>query len=181
MFKKNLIEDCKKGKRAAQFKLYEQYCDGMLCIAMRYLKQKDVAEDAVQEAFIKAFKNIAKFDGSTSFGAWIKRFVINQSIDFYRQKKYHVELDKHSLEMVEDSSHTWEVEDYITSEDVQFCIDKIPEKQATVLKLYLLEGYDHEEIADILQINATNSRILLHRGKKLLKEQLNTLKHERLA
>jgi RNA polymerase sigma-70 factor (ECF subfamily) len=181
VFKTNLVEDCKKGKRKAQMKLYNKYCDGMLCIAMRYLKQKDMAEDAVQEAFIKAFKNIESYDGETTFGAWLKRIVINQSIDYYRQLKYHEDIENHALEVAEEESQSWEVEEHISTEDISTSIDNLPEKYATVLKLYLMEGYDHDEIGEILNIKPNNSRIQLHRGKKLLKEQLKALRHERLA
>jgi RNA polymerase sigma-70 factor (ECF subfamily) len=180
VFKTNLVEDCKKGKRKAQLKLYNKYCDGMLCIAMRYLKQQDIAEDAVQEAFIKAFKNINRYDGKTTFGAWLKRIVINQSIDYYRQLKYHDNIENHALEIAEDE-HSWEVEEHISTEDIKGCIENLPEKYSAVLKLYLMEGYDHDEIGEILNIKANNSRIQLHRGKKLLKEQLKALRHERFA
>ncbi len=152
----------------------------MLCIAMRYLKQKDMAEDAVQEAFIKAFKNIESYDGETTFGAWLKRIVINQSIDYYRQLKYHEDVEHHALEVAEED-HSWEVEEHISTEDIKTCIENLPEKYGTILKLYLMEGYDHDEIAEILNIKANNSRIQLHRGKKLLKEQLKALRYERFA
>lgn len=181
MFNNNLIKDCKKGKRKAQFKLYHQYCDAMLCISMRYLKQQDVAEDAVQEAFIKAFKNIDQFDENYSFGGWIKRFVINQSIDAYRKLKYHDQLEDHNLEIAENEQDSWNVDENISSQQIQECIDSLPEKYATILKLFLIEGYDHDEIAEILGIKSNNSRIQLHRGKKLLKEKLKALKYERFA
>ena len=181
MFKNNLIEDCKKGKRKAQLKMYNKYCNAMLNIAMRYLNQQDLAEDAVQEAFIKAFKNIESFSGEVTFGAWLKRIVINQSIDYCRQLKYHDQIDENNLELVEEDNTAWEVEEQLTSEDIKNCIEKLPENYATVLKLYLMEGYDHEEIGQILNIKANHSRILLHRGKNELKKHLKTLKHERFA
>ena len=181
MFKTNLIEDCKKQKRKAQLKLYNQYCDAMLCVAMRYLKQKDLAEDATQEAFIKAFKNIDKFTGETTFGAWLKRIVINQSIDYYRQHKYHENIENVNLEVAEDEEHTWQVNENISTADIRACIETLDEKYATVLKLYLMEGYDHDEIGEILGIKPNNSRIQLHRGKKLLKEKLKSLRYERFA
>lgn len=181
MFKTNLIEDCKKQKRKAQLKLYNQYCDAMLCVAMRYLKQKDLAEDATQEAFIKAFKNIGSFTGETTFGAWLKRIVINQSIDYYRQLKYHENIDNVNLEVAEDEDDTWQVNETISTADIRACIESLDEKYATVLKLYLMEGYDHEEIGEILNIKPNNSRIQLHRGKKLLKEKLKSLRYERFA
>lgn len=181
MFKTNLIEECKKQNRKAQLKLYNQYCDGMLCIAMRYLKQKDLAEDATQEAFIKAFKNIDSFTGETTFGAWLKRIVINQSIDYYRQHKYHENIEDVNLEVAEDEDHTWQVNENTSIADIRSCIEGMDDKYATVLKLYLMEGYDHDEIAGILNIKPNNSRIQLHRGKKLLKEKLKSLRYERFA
>lgn len=181
MFKTNLVEDCKKGKRKAQLKLYNKYCDGMLCIAMRYLKQQDIAEDAVQEAFIKAFKNIESFDGETTFGAWLKRIVINQSIDYYRQLKYHENVDDHHLKLADNDNISWEVDTQFSSKTIAKCIEDLPEKYNIILKLYLMEGYDHDEIAEILNIKANNSRIQLHRGKKLLKKQLKSLRYERFA
>jgi RNA polymerase sigma-70 factor (ECF subfamily) len=181
VFKTDLIEDCKKGKRKAQLKLYNKYCDAMLRIAMRYLKQQDLAEDAVQEAFIKAFKHIDSFSGDVTFGAWLKRIVINQSIDYCRQLKYYDPIDENKLEMIDEERNSWEVEDQLTTADVENCIENLPENYATVLKLYLMEGYDHEEIGEILNIKANNSRILLHRGKNELKKHLKTLKHERFA
>jgi len=181
VFTNQLIEDCKKGKRRAQLKLYSDYCDAMLCIAMRYLKQQSLAEDAVQEAFIKAFKHIDSYTGEITFGAWLKRIVINQSIDYYRQLKYHEDIDNMVLSLAEEQDDSWEVEDQFLSEDVIFCIEKLPEKYAAVLKLYLIEGYDHEEISEILNITLNNSRTQLHRGKKLLKQQLKKFEHERFA
>jgi len=149
---------------------------------MRYLNQQDLAEDAVQEAFIKAFKNIENFTGDVTFGAWLKRIVINQSIDYCRQLKYHEDIDENNLEVAaEETNNAWEVEEQLTSADVEKCIEKLPENYATVLKLYLMEGYDHNEIGEILNIKANHSRILLHRGKKELKKHLKTLKHERFA
>jgi len=181
VFKNTLIEDCKKGKRKAQLKLYSQYCDAMLCIAMRYLKQKDLAEDATQEAFIKAFKHLDSFSGEVTFGAWLKRIVINQCIDYCRQLKYHDNLDDIALKVAEEDESSWEVEDHISKNDILKSIEQLPEKYATILKLYLMEGYDHEEIAEILNIKANNSRIQIHRGKKLLKNKLKSVRYERFA
>lgn len=181
MFKNNLVEDCKKGKRKAQLKLYNKYCDAMLTISMRYLKQKDIAEDATQEAFIKAFKNIGRYTGEITFGAWLKTIVINQSIDYYRQLKYHEPIENVSLELIENEEEPWAVAEHISTQDIHNSINAIPEKYATILKLYLMEGYDHEEIGEILHIKPNNSRIQLHRGKKLLQEQLKQLHHERFA
>lgn len=176
-----LVSDCKQRKPKAQLKLYNKYCDAMLCVAMRYLKQKDLAEDATQEAFIKAFKNIDNFKDDVTFGAWLKRIVVNQSIDYYRKLRYDDSIDDYNLELSEDRSECWEVSDDLSTDDVMEAIESLPEKYATVVKLYLIEGYDHDEISGILCITSNYSRTLLHRGKKLLQEHLNQLRHERFA
>lgn len=181
MFKKHLIRDCKLKKPKAQLKLYNTYCDAMLTIAMRYLKQKDLAEDATQEAFIKAFKHIDSFNEEVTIGAWLKRIVINQSIDYCRKLRYDESIDQHSLELSDSVQQNWEVSDQLTTDDVKNAIELLSENYATVVKLYLIEGYDHDEISEILSIKSNHSRILLHRGKKQLQEHLKQLRHERFA
>ena len=182
MFKDKLIKDCIKQKPKAQFKLYNLYCDAMLSVAMRYIKQKDIAEDATQEAFIKAFKHLASFTGEVSFGAWLKRIVINQCIDYCRKLKFTDELSDSNLKVIDEGfEDDWKVENHITVNQVKDALEALPEKYAIILKLYLIEGYDHEEISEILNIKENNSRIQLYRGKKYLQKQLKQLNNERFA
>ncbi|QSS97202.1 RNA polymerase sigma factor [Psychroflexus sp. ALD_RP9] len=182
MFKNKLIKDCIKQKPKAQLKLYNLYCDAMLNVAMRYIKQRDIAEDVTQEAFIKAFKHLSSFTGEVSFGAWLKRIVINQSIDYCRKLKFTDELHETNLKVIDTGfEDAWQVENHITVKQVTNALEAVPEKYAIILKLYLIEGYDHEEISEILNIKANNSRILLYRGKKHLQNQLKQLNNERFA
>ena len=126
----------------------------MYVIAHRYLKDTAAAEDAMQEAFIKAFKKLSQFKGDVTFGAWLKRIVINTCLDTLKSKK----LELQSL-----------------NEEV-YTIEELPENYKATVKLFLIEGYDHQEISEILQISENASRTYLHRGKTKLKE---TLKHLR--
>jgi RNA polymerase sigma-70 factor (ECF subfamily) len=179
MFQIDVIEKCRQNNRVAQLQLYNQYCDGMFAVAMRFVKDAMEAEDIVQEAFIKAFTKLHQYKAEVTFGAWLKRIVVNKSIDFLKSKKQHMlELDEVHLKVVDPSyEDEWLVDDIITLEDVKEAIDKLPDKYQYVVMLYLIEGYDHQEIADILNITEVASRTQLSRGKAQLKELLTLKNH----
>ena len=177
MFQIDIIEKCKQNNRIAQMQLYKQYCDGMFTVAMRFVKDTMEAEDIVQEAFIKAFTKLDQYKAEVTFGAWLKRIVINKSIDVLKSKKQHMlELDEVHLKVVDASyEDEWLVDDILTLDDVKEAINELPEKYQYVVMLYLIEGYDHQEISEILNITEVASRTQLSRGKAQLKELL-TLK-----
>jgi len=171
-----LIEQCKKNNRKAQLRLYNQYCDAMYHIAFRFMKNSQDAEDVMQEAFIKAFKKIDYFKGEVTFGAWLKRIVINKSIDTLKSVKLSFsDVDENYLNIVDDEN--WEISDGISVEEVKTAISQLPQKYELVLSLFLIEGYDHQEISQILDITEVNSRTQLLRGKKKLKESLKLIKN----
>ena len=174
MFQVDIIEKCKRNNRKAQLQLYNQYCDGMYIVAMRFLKDAQDAEDIVQEAFIKAFTKLNQYKGEVTFGAWLKRIVVNKSIDFLKSKKQRlVELDEVHLKVIDTAyDDKWLVDDAITLNDVKEAINKLPDKYRYVVMLYLIEGYDHQEISEILNISEVASRTQLSRGKSKLKELL---------
>lgn len=173
MFQIELIEKCKNNNRKAQLQLYRQYCDGMFCVAMRFLKNTEDAEDVLQEAFIKAFKKIHQYKAEVTFGAWLKKIVVNKCIDFLKVKHdYTITLDESYMHLAEDDN--WEVEDGISMEEIKFEIESLPEKYKYVVMLYLMEGYDHSEISEILKISETASRTQLMRAKTKLKESLKS-------
>ncbi len=174
MFQVDIIEQCKQNNRKAQLQLYNQYCDGMYIVAKRFLKDAADAEDVVQEAFIKAFSKLHQYKAEVTFGAWLKRIVINKSIDFLKSKKQHlVELDEVHLKVVDTTiDDKWLVEDTITLNDVKLAINELPEKYQYVVMLYLIEGYDHQEISEILDISEVASRTQLSRGKVKLQKLL---------
>ena len=98
-----LVEQCKANDRRAQLRLYEQYCQGMFNVAMRFLRDQDDAEDVLQESFIKAFQKIDQFKGEVTFGAWLKRIVVNRSIDFLKSKHQKtIELNEGYMHITED-------------------------------------------------------------------------------
>lgn len=171
MFQIDLVERCKVNDRKAQLKLYKQYCDGMFCVAMRFLKNEDDAEDVLQESFIKAFQKIDQFRGGVTFGAWLKKIVVNKSLDYIKSKKeQYVELNEHTLQVVEDDD--WTVADSISIDEIKSAMDQLPDKYRFVVQLFLVEGYDHSEISEILKLEPTTCRTRLLRGKAQLKELL---------
>jgi RNA polymerase sigma factor (sigma-70 family) len=175
----DIIEQCKQNDRSAQLKLYNQYCDGMFAVAMRFVKDSMEAEDIVQEAFIKAFAKLNQYKAEVTFGAWLKRIVINKSIDCLKSKKQHLqELEEVHLKVVDNNyQNEWLVDDTITLDEIKLAIQKLPDKYRYVVMLYLVEGYDHQEISGILNISEIASRTQLSRGKSKLKEQLTPMKN----
>jgi RNA polymerase sigma-70 factor (ECF subfamily) len=178
MFQKQLIEKCKQNNRQAQMQLYNQYCQGMYIVAKRFVKQETEAEDVVQDAFIKAFSKLHQYEANVTFGAWLKRIVINTSIDALKSKNQRlVELDEVHLKVVDASEDDkWLVDDAVTIDQIKKAINTLSEKYRYVVMLYLIEGYDHQEISEILQITEVASRTQLYRGKLQLQELLKHTK-----
>ncbi len=172
MFQTELIEKCKNNDRKAQLHLYRQYCEGMFIVANRFLKHTEDAEDAMQEAFINAFQKIDQYSATVSFGAWLKKIVIHKSLDKLRAKQHHyVTIEESKLEVIADEDD-WQTSDETTLEEIKAEIENLPDKYRIVVMLFLLEGYDHEEISEILNISSTASRTQLLRGKKKLQHAL---------
>ncbi|WP_296315150.1 RNA polymerase sigma factor [Winogradskyella sp. UBA3174] len=178
-FQIHSIEKCKQNDRKAQIQLYNQYCNGMLIVAFRFVKDTMEAEDIVQEAFIKAFSKIEQYKAEVSFGAWLKRIVINRCLDVLKSKHQRlIELEEHHLNVVDtDYQNDWLVADEITIDNVKLAIERLPEKYKIVVLLYLLEGYDHQEISEILNISEVASRTQLSRGKQKLQNELKLNKN----
>ncbi|MCM4158080.1 sigma-70 family RNA polymerase sigma factor [Gramella sp. AN32] len=177
MTQHRLIEACRDNDRRAQLQLYNKYCDGMYYVALRFMKDTMEAEDAMQEAFIKAFKKLHQFNGEVTFGAWLKKIVVNKCIDKLKAKKLELVAINEQILGTADEEENWQIEDGITIEEVKNEINALPEKYKYPLMLYLVEGYDHEEISEILNITQVASRTLVHRGKKKLQNELKILRN----
>lgn len=172
-----LIEQCKQGNRKAQMHLYGKYSQGMFIISKRYLNNSAAAEDAMQEAFIKAFQKLGQFNGEVTFGAWMKRIVINTCLDAIKANKMDLQsLNEETFNMA-DLQENWEVPDESNMNAVFLAIEELPINYNLAVKLYLLEGYDHGEISEILNISENASRTYLHRGKQKLKEKLKYMRY----
>jgi len=173
----HLIDKCKDNDPKAQMQLYDLYCNAMYNTACNMIKDDVIAQDVMQEAFIKAFKKVETYNGSASFGAWLKKIVINHSLDWLKKQKLKtVELDEQVISIIDDDN--WEIENETSLQDIYKCIEQLPHKCKNVVKLYLLEGYDHQEVAQILKISEVASRSQLSRGKMRLKKLLIPINYE---
>ncbi len=168
----HIIDACKNNDAKAQMQLYDLYCKAMCTIACRYVKDNFIAEDIMQDSFIKAFQNIHTFKGEVSFGAWLKRIVINNSLDWLKKRKLElVSINEEVYQKVEEDED-WSIAHSLRADVIVKTIQSLKEKYSIVLSLYLLEGYDHQEIAQVLGITEVTSRTHLMRGKKQLQQIL---------
>ena len=167
-----LIQSCKKGNRKAQFEVYKLYSKAMFNASFRILNNKTEAEDTIQEAFLKAFQKINSFSEDVSFGAWLKKIVVNASLDKLRKNK----IEFYNIDDVNLSNIEQEVNENKTNEyevkQIKDAIQLLPDGYRIILSLYLLEGYDHDEISKIMGITASTSRSQLARAKKKLIQEL---------
>lgn len=152
--------------------MYKLYSRSMYNVGFRIVNNTEEAEDVLQEAFISAFRNLHHYRGDSTFGAWLKRIVINKAINY---------LHKRKAERMPDDEH-WDVREEevenilegfpFSVEQVRSAIDRLPDGYRSVLSLYLLEGYDHAEIGEIMGITESTSKSQFNRAKKKLKDLL---------
>ena len=171
---KRLVKRCIRGELEAQKQLYHKYVKAMYNLVIRMVSNKMDTEDIIQESFIKVFQKIASFKGESTLGAWIKRITINTALNHIRKngKIEFSEIDKipHLPETKEESY--WS---NISLPKVHEAIKALPEGSRVVFSLYLLEGYQHKEIASILGISESTSKSQYQRARKLLQKQLRKM------
>ena len=166
-----IIDRCIGGDQKAFYEIYQLYSKAMFNICFRILGVQEVAEDVLQEAFVNAFQSIKSYQGKASFGAWLKKIVVNKAISHLRKQHLDmVELDDR-FDMKDDK----DVDDLnliLKIETIREAIQKLPNGFRVVFSLYLLEGYDHQEIAEILDISVSTSKSQYNRAKKKLRDIL---------
>ncbi|HBH48105.1 MAG TPA: hypothetical protein DDX98_05665 [Bacteroidales bacterium] len=170
---KKLIEECKQENRRAQLKLYKIYYKAMYTVSLNMVKDRHQAEDLMQEAFISAFSHIKEFKGEVSFGAWLKKIVMNKCIDYLKARKINFESIENYSSVPAYTTNDETVAAEKTADEIKNEIHNLPDGYRTILSLYLLEGYDHEEISEILGISSSTSRSQYARAKALLVKRLN--------
>jgi RNA polymerase sigma factor (sigma-70 family) len=170
----DLLDGCKNGDQKAQFQIYKLYYKAMYNTSLRIVSDIMEAEDIMQESFLAAFEKIDTYSGTVSFGAWLKKIVVNRSLDALNKRKMifediesHIEIRDESGD---ESARYEELDNRV--EEVKEAIERLPDGYRVILSLYLLEGYDHDEIAEILSINSSTSRSQLSRAKQKLISEL---------
>jgi RNA polymerase sigma-70 factor (ECF subfamily) len=164
----DLIEGCKRNDQKAQFQIYKLYYKAMYNTSLWIVNDTMEAEDIMQESFLSAFEKINSYSGTVSFGSWLKKIVQNRSIDYVNKKNILIYGDIEPYYSVEDKSNESdcaENETDIRMSKVMKVISKLPEKYRNIISLYLFEGYDHEEIAEILCIPSSTSRSHFSRAR----------------
>jgi len=170
----NLVVECKQGSKKACYELYKLYAKAMLNVSFRIVGNIAEAEDVLQEAFLDAFNKVKDFRQDTTFGLWLKQIVVNRSINMLRKRKLElVELDGEQFENIADDDFEDDEDTQYQAARVKEAIKQLPDGYRVVLSLYLLEGYDHEEISQILNISENTSRTQFLRAKRKLLEILN--------
>ena len=167
-FQRELVERCIKGERSAQYNLYRMYSKGMYNICQRMLNNTMEAEDALQESFIDVYKKLHTFKYESTPGAWIKRIVVNNCINKLRKRKLVIEdIDEGRFVVVEQEEtkdHSYEVK------RIKKAMAFLPDGYRAIFSLYALEGYDHQEIGQIMNITESTSKSQYSRAKKKIKE-----------
>ncbi len=164
-----LVQLCKVGDPAAQQQLYHRYANAMINVAYRILKNKEDAQEVLQDAFLKAFKKVNTLENTAGFAGWLKKIVIHTAINKAKKKGFSfVEMKEHFMdqpndEIVSEQQINWNIQ------LVKKALMQLPNGYRTVLTLYLIEGYAHDEIATILNISKATSLTQYSRGKQKLK------------
>jgi RNA polymerase sigma-70 factor, ECF subfamily len=169
LFEHDLIQKCCDGDRTAYRELYNHFSGELLAIAMRYMKSKQEAEDVLQEAFIKVFKNLASFDHRASLKTWLIRIVINTALNMLR--KDHSAANWDITEIADVKADLLPLQHYQFSELLSF-IQQLPSGCKAVFNLYAIEGYTHKEIAVLLKVSEGTSKSQYFRAKGLLQEMI---------
>jgi RNA polymerase sigma factor (sigma-70 family) len=162
---KELIEACRLEDRSAQKLLFDRYSPKMFGVCKRYVKTEEDAEDVLIEAFFKVLTNINQYQGAGSFEGWIRRIVINESLMFLRKRhNFNMTVEINNVDL-----HTpVRIEDELAAQDILDLLDTLPTGYRTVFNLYVLEGYKHREIAEMLGISINTSKSQLILAKKRL-------------
>ncbi len=170
LLEKQLIDKCLAKDRQGQFELYKKYSDAMYNICRRMIVREEESQEVLQDAFITIFDKLQTYNYQSSLGAWIKRIVINKCIDHLRVKKelfFEMEESILNIPMMEEEPA------HINVRIINDAISQLPSGFRTVFSLYAMEGYDHEEISQIMGISEQTSKSQYHRAKAKLKDLLS--------
>lgn len=162
-----LIEGCRNKNRASQRKLYEHFYGYGMSICLRYTKNSIEAEEILNDAFLKVFQNVDKYDPNYPFKTWLRKILINTAIDYFRKFQKH-RLTFTTAEVIEQADNDF-VNAITSEEDVLPILQQLSPKYRMVFNLYVMEGYKHHEIAEKLQISVGTSKSNLARAKEKLK------------
>jgi RNA polymerase sigma-70 factor (ECF subfamily) len=170
-----LLERCRAGDQQAFAELYRLYAPKMLGVCMRYAKSTDEAEDMLQEGFVRLFQNINSYENRGSFEGWVRRIIVNTAINYYKtQIKYNTteHFDAYNKDLSETKDEPLAVSD-VSQQTLLKMITELPKGYNMVFNLYVLDGYTHKEIAEILDISENTTKSQLSKARKLLQKKIS--------
>lgn len=172
-----LLPLCKQGQQAAQMEVYNRYYKAMFNTSMRIVKDEAEAQDVMQESFLSAFTKLESYKGEATFGSWLKKIVVNKSLTSYQRtaRRDETSLDDHLYKIEDDGSGVAAVDyDKIQVRQVMEAMDSLKDNYRQSLSLHLIEGYDYEEMSEIMNVSYANCRTMVSRAKESLRKILKT-------
>ena len=166
----DLINGCIAGNRRIQEMLYQRFAPKMYAVCLRYSNNADDAQDLLQEGFIKVFRNLEKFRKEGSFEGWIRRVFVNTAIEHYRRKVNLNTISEKEERTIEDGS--WNILDHLAAKDIIELVQELSPGYRSVFNMYVIEGYSHKEIGDLLGISEGTSKSQLARAKAILQKKV---------
>lgn len=170
-----LVQQCLNGEASAYRALYDRYSKAMYNTALRILNRTDDAEDILQEAFTDAFQQLSSFEGRSTFGAWLRQIVVYKSIGHLKKQKLLLNSLESDAENIADESAVDEDEVWYSVDSIKQAMQKLPDGYRTVLTLHLIEGFEQEEVAEMMKVAHSTVRTQYMRAKQKL---LQVLKQE---
>lgn len=168
-----LIENCKINDTKAQSELYKLFSSKLFSICLKYSRNYAEAEDNLQDAFVTIFKKIEQYKSKGSFEGWLKRITINTALQCYRTQGVFDIVNDH---LIEDVAITIEDEDNISLDYLLKIIQELPDRYRLVFNLYVMDGYSHQDIAEMLKITTGTSKSNLARARQILKDKITDYK-----
>ena len=170
-----LIKGCRSKRVSSQSSLYKLYSEQFFVLSLKYCKNRQEAQDNLQDSFLEIFKRIKQYKGKGSFEGWMKRIVINKAIDRYKKEIKKISLEEKQTEVpieIEENLN-------IPLDQILSSIQNLPTQYRLTFNLYVMDEYSHKEISEMLSISIGTSKSNLHRAKLILKEQIQVLKKEK--
>jgi RNA polymerase sigma-70 factor (ECF subfamily) len=178
-----IVEKCKAGDKKAFAFLYNTYAPKMLGVCFRYAKSREEAEDMLQEGFIKLFQKIDTFKGSGSFEGWMRRVIVNTAINYYKtQIKYNstLNVENSDLTFVENDHSENSSGSDIPQNKLLEMIQQLPEGYKMIFNLYVMDGYTHQEISEILNISINTSKSQLFKARNMLRTKVEEYRKQQV-
>jgi RNA polymerase sigma factor (sigma-70 family) len=172
----DLLSLCEQGEQGAQMEVYNRYYKAMYNTSLRIVKHEAEAEDIMQESFLSAFTKLDSYKGEASFGSWLKRIVVNNSLNAYNKSKRldETSIDDHLYKIEDDAAGVAEMDlSSVRAQEVVNAMSELKDNYRQSLSLHLIEGYDYEEMSEIMNVSYANCRTMVSRAKDSLRRILN--------